>query len=260
MREAETNATTHTRAHLLPPPLTPTPAPAPAPAAFCALPVFLNMTADRPDMQRSVVERTKGPLIALMTCATQEIAYLVLKHMHVLVQQAPGVYDDEYASLFVRYSDALYVQRLKIQLLALVTNDSNFIKIVDELGALVSPHDAALSQAAIQALGEIGCKRPRAAPLVADKMCSLLLRRWTNNAIIQHECISVAKDMLRKFAPLAAILLPVLTVSFQNVEPNTRAQVSLVWVLGQFAADIPEAPYLLETMIDGCAKRALHRP
>ena len=33
---------------------------------------------------------------------------------------------------------------------------------------------AALSQCAIQALGDIGVKRPRAAPLVADKMCSLL--------------------------------------------------------------------------------------
>ena len=32
------------------------------------------------------------------------------------------------------------------------------------------------------------------------------------------------------------------------------AQVSLVWVLGHFAADIPEAPYLLETMIDGCGE------
>ncbi len=167
-----------------------------------------------------------------MTSATQEIAFLLLKHIHVLVQQAPGVYDDEYASLFVRYSDTLYVQRLKIQLLSLVTNDANFIKIVDELGALVSPHDAALSQAAIQALGEISVKRPRAAPLVADKMCSLLQRQWTNNHVIQHECISVAKDILRKFPPLAAILLPVLTASFQNVEPNTSAQVSLVCVLG----------------------------
>ena len=43
------------------------------------------------------------------------------------------MYDDEYACFYVRYSDALYVQRLKIQLLSLVTNDTNFMNVCASL-------------------------------------------------------------------------------------------------------------------------------
>ena len=69
-------------------------------------------------------------------------------------------------------------------------------------------------------------RRGRAAPLVADKICTLLRRPWgQTNKVLQNECISAAKDILRKFPPLSAILLPVLTDSLSTVEPNTPAQV-----------------------------------
>jgi AP-4 complex subunit beta-1 len=117
--------------------------------------VFFNLSADNPAIQKQVIERTKAPLVSLMTAASSEVAFVLLKHMHLLVQHAPGVYDDEFSSFFVRYSDALYVQNIKIKMLVLLTNDTNFMSIVDELSALVSPHDATLSKVAIQALGDI---------------------------------------------------------------------------------------------------------
>ena len=62
-------------------------------------------------------------------------------------------------------------------------------------------------------------------------------REWVCNWVRAwvHLLTGGAAWLCSKFAPLAAILLPVLTASFRNVEPNTPAQVSLVWVLGQFA-------------------------
>ena len=74
---------------------------------------------------------------------------------------------------------------------------------------------------------------------------------------MQNECIHVARDVLRKFPPLAAILLPALTDCFDTVDTDSPAQVALVWVLGEFAATIPEAPYLLETMIDDWTRHYL---
>ena len=216
--------------------------------------VLLNLSADKPNILPHVIQRTKGPLVCLMTSATDEVAYVLLKHMIVLATMAPGAYDDAYAAFFIRYSDAPFVQHLKIKMLVLTTSDTNFMLVVEELTALVSPHDSILSTAAIQALGEIGARRSKAAPLVADKMCALLRRRWGGtgggNRTVQNECIHVARDVLRKFPPLAAILLPALTDCFDTVDTDSPAQVALVWVLGEFAATIPEAPYLLETMID----------
>jgi len=52
-------------------------------------------------------------------------------YMHVCTHytQAPGVYDEEYLAFLVRYSDAPYVQNLKIKILCLLTNASNFMKV-----------------------------------------------------------------------------------------------------------------------------------
>jgi len=208
--------------------------------------VFLNVTQDRPELQKQVVQRVRSPLISLMTGSSPEVAFVLMKHIILLIKLVPGAFDDEYTSFYVRYSDPQYLQSLKIKALSLVVNLSNFISIVDELGSLVSMYNPALSKEALRAMGDIAVRLPRAAPLVSDKIV-LLLRR--NDPVVANECIAVARDILRKYPPLSAILLQSLTEAFYEVK-EADAKVSLLWVLGQFGNDIPEAPYLIEPMID----------
>ena len=44
-----------------------------------------------------------------MTGGSPETAYVLLKHIMVLAQRAPGVFEDEYVSFFVRFSDPIQV-------------------------------------------------------------------------------------------------------------------------------------------------------
>ncbi|EKX50381.1 Adaptor protein complex 4 subunit beta [Guillardia theta CCMP2712] len=241
--------------------------------------VFLNLTQDRPELQKQVVQRVRSPLISLMTGSSPEVAFVLMKHIIILIKLAPGAFDDEYTSFYARYSDPQYLQNLteenqnlKIKALSLVVNLSNFISIVDELGSLVSSYYPALSKEvallylyplvsltlvvlsysslshpqALRAMGDIAVRLPRAAPLVSDKIVVLLRR---NDPVVANECIAVARDILRKYPPLSAILLQSLTEAFYEVKEDD-AKVSLLWVLGQFGNDIPEAPYLIEPMID----------
>jgi vesicle coat complex subunit len=76
--------------------------------------VLINLSASNPEIQKHVIQRTKAPLVTLMTGGTPEIAWLLLKHILLLVQQGPGIYDDEYPSFFVRCNDAPYVQVLSL--------------------------------------------------------------------------------------------------------------------------------------------------
>eukprot|EP00960_Hanusia_phi_P049771 759767-Hanusia_phi.AAC.4 len=74
---------------------------------------------------------------------------------------------------------------------------------------------------ALRAMGDIAVRLPRAAPLVSDKIV-LLLRR--NDPVVANECIAVARDILRKYPPLSAILLQSLTEAFYEVKVGGRRQ------------------------------------
>lgn len=209
--------------------------------------VFIRLTQRNPEVQRHVLQRIKGPLMTLMTGGPVEVAHALLTHILLLAQLNPGVFDDEYAAFFVRYSDPYYVQALKIQALVQVANKANHALIIKELASLVSAFDPDLSKAAIQALGAVALRLPSSAPLVCEHLAALLARRIP---FVTGEAISVSKDVLRKYDQLAFSLLPSLTHAARASVEGTEAKVSLIWVLAHFANDIPDAPYLLETSID----------
>ncbi|KAJ1481640.1 armadillo-type protein, partial [Baffinella frigidus] len=226
--------------------------------------VFLNLTADKPGVRRQVAERIKGPVMNLVTGGSPEVASVLLAHILLLAQECDGVFEDEYDSLFVRYSDPAYVQALKIQALSAVASGSNFRAIVNELSSLVSAFDNTLSASAIQALGEVALRLPAAASLAAEKLVSHLAASLAAEKLVSNlgkgvpavtrESVVVARNLMRRHRQLAPMLLPSLTAAIRSGEADQgEAKAALVWVLGEFGegdASIPEAPYLLEPMID----------
>eukprot|EP00286_Rhodomonas_abbreviata_P030069 CAMPEP_0181301436 /NCGR_PEP_ID=MMETSP1101-20121128/7424_1 /TAXON_ID=46948 /ORGANISM="Rhodomonas abbreviata, Strain Caron Lab Isolate" /LENGTH=621 /DNA_ID=CAMNT_0023406743 /DNA_START=76 /DNA_END=1937 /DNA_ORIENTATION=- len=210
--------------------------------------VFIKLTASKPEVKNHVLMRVKGPLLTLMTGGSAEVAYTLLAHILLLAHKSPAVFEDDHAAFFPRYSDPNHVQGLKIQVLCNIATEKNHRAIIQELACLVSAFDIDLSQKAMQAMGDMAVRLPLAAPLVCQKLVSLLGKGISP---VSGEAISVAKDILRKYTHLAPNLLPSLTQAArsQTVEGSV-AKVSLVWILGQFGTDIPDAPYLLEEKID----------
>ena len=68
------------------------------------------------------------------------------------------MFEDEYSSFFVRYSDPSPIQDLKIQVLTQLADTGNCASIIREMSALVSPYDPELSRRSIQAIGKIAVK------------------------------------------------------------------------------------------------------
>lgn len=77
-------------------------------------------------LQRQVVERIKAPLVTLVAGGTPELVFCLLKHIDVLVQRFPGVFDDEYRQFYIiRYKEPTHLKYLKVKILAQISNVHN---------------------------------------------------------------------------------------------------------------------------------------
>lgn len=66
---------------------------------------FLKCTQDLPDIQRQVYLRLKTPLLTLIASSSNEISYAVLCHITLIVDRAPGVFDEEFKQFFCKYNE-----------------------------------------------------------------------------------------------------------------------------------------------------------
>jgi AP-4 complex subunit beta-1 len=135
---------------------------------------FMAFTADLPDIQRQVYLRLKTPLLTLMASSTNEVAYAVLSHVALMLDRAPGVFDDEFKQFFCKYSEPGSVKALKMGCLPKVANPGNAREVVAELTEYVSGVDAELARQAVRAIGAIAIRVPPAADVVLEALLELV--------------------------------------------------------------------------------------
>mmetsp|Transcript_14975 Transcript_14975/g.19431 ORF Transcript_14975/g.19431 Transcript_14975/m.19431 type:complete len:829 (+) Transcript_14975:21-2507(+) len=210
--------------------------------------VFLHLTKNLPTIQAQLFERLKNPVLTLLASGSFEIVYCVLKHIDLLVFKCPGIFDNDYKQFYIKFDEPLHIKYLKIDLLAQLNNSQNMVDILEELAVYVAEVDQELSRRSIRAIGKVGFKLPASGQLeqsAIDKLIEFL----DLDGYIQAESVQVLVDMIRKNPHRRAGLLPLLPRLLRDVtEPQAVA--SLIWILGEYGSEIPEAPYLLENVID----------
>lgn len=73
-----------------------------------------------------------------MAGGNPEVEYCILKHLEAMVYRCPGIFDDEYRQLYVRYNEPSFVKYQKIGILALITNEESVADITGELAEYAS--------------------------------------------------------------------------------------------------------------------------
>lgn len=81
--------------------------------------------------------RMKTPLLTLMAAASWEVEYVVLQHVAVLVDRAPGVFDAEFKQFFLKHNEPTSVRHIKLDIMPQLANDGNVGEIVAELSEYV---------------------------------------------------------------------------------------------------------------------------
>jgi AP-4 complex subunit beta-1 len=175
--------------------------------------------------------------------------YALLKHVLILTEICPGIFDDEYRQFYVRYNEPTHVKYLKIEVLPRLANPDTAPDIVTELAECVHDPNVMLSRLSIQSMGHIACSGkggPGAAEAIARRLVEMLDSVTTH---VSSEAACALTLMIRKHASLQTLIAPPLVRSLKYVSESS-GKAAIIYLLGECGEIVKEAPYALEKLID----------
>ncbi|KAG8381866.1 hypothetical protein BUALT_Bualt05G0017400 [Buddleja alternifolia] len=220
--------------------------------------VFLHMTLSMTDVHQQVYERIKAPLLTLVSSGSPEQSYAVLSHLHLLVMRAPFIFSSDYKHFYCQYNEPFYVKKLKLEMLTSVANESNTYEIVQlrpkslgsisvtELCEYVANVDIPMARESIRAVGKIALQQYDVNAIV-DRLLQFLEMEKEH---VTAETLVLVKDLLRKYPQWSQDCIAVVgNISSKNVQ-EPKAKAALIWMLGEYAQDMQDSPYILESLIE----------
>lgn len=205
---------------------------------------FLRATLELPEVHQQVFERMKAPLLTLAQTESQEPAYAVWAHLHLLTLRAPPLFANEYKSFFCRIGDPPAVKRLKIEALVAVADVGNTFEIVTELSEYVSDVEPGIAREAVRGIARVALEGDcdAAGPIVRR----LLQFVHHGAGYVVAETLAAVARLTRKHRQFAnECVAAISNMEIDDVD-EPAGRVALAYLLGEFGESMPEAPYALE--------------
>ncbi|KAJ9462782.1 Beta-adaptin-like protein C, partial [Diplonema papillatum] len=200
------------------------------------------------EKKRSYYPKFAPPLVTLMS-SNPQTQYVTLRNIEIIIQKYPKLFGPKDVKVFFcKYTDPTYVKLEKLEVLLRLLTDKNAENIVSELHEYCYDVEPTFSRRSIEALGSCAIRLERITPKVAV----LLLKLASENTQLVEAVLAATKDVLRKYPLLATDLLPPLLADLEiEALDDGDAKTSLVWTLGEFGAELPDAKdkltYFVET-------------
>ena len=205
---------------------------------------FLRATLELPEVHQQVFERMKAPLLTLAQTESQEPAYAVWAHLHLLTLRAPPLFANEYKFFFCRIGDPPAVKRLKIEALVAVADVGNTYDIVTELSEYVSDVEPGIAREAVRGVARVALEGDGdAAGPIVDRLLQFMHH---GAGYVVAETLAAVARLTRKHGRFAnACIAAISNLEMDDIdEPEGR--VAFAYLLGEFGRAMPEAPYVLE--------------
>lgn len=206
---------------------------------------FLRATLELPEVHQQVFERMKAPLLTLAQTESQEPAYAVWAHLHLLTLRAPPLFANDFKSFFCRIGDPPAVKRLKIEALVAVADVGNTYEIVTELSEYVSDVEPRIAREAVRGIARVALEGdPDAAGPIVDRLLQFVHH---GAGYVVAETLAAVVSLTRKHGGVFAnaCVAAISNIEMDDIdEPGGR--VALAYLLGEFGEVVPEAPYVLE--------------
>ncbi|KAL1830597.1 hypothetical protein ACET3Z_000248 [Daucus carota] len=208
--------------------------------------LFLQLTLDMTDVHQQVYERIKAPLLTQVSLGSPEQSFAVLSHLHLLVMRAPMLFSTAYKHFYCLYNEPFYVKKLKLEMLTAVANESNTYEIVTELCEYAANVDIPMARESIRAVGKIALQQYDVNAIV-DRLLQFLEMEKDH---VTAETLVLVKDLLRKYPQWSHDCIAVVgNISSKNIQ-EPKAKAALIWMLGEYAQDMQDAPYVLESLVE----------
>ncbi|XP_071791679.1 AP-4 complex subunit beta-1-like isoform X1 [Asterias amurensis] len=215
---------------------------------MAAVRLMLHLTTDLPDISKDVYNRLKGPLLNLLSSDRPELVHTALCHLEWFNTRLPGRLAKYYKKFYCRYNDPGYVKYKKIELLSSLCSEDSLKDIVEELSVYATDISVRLSHLAVAALGKLAKTSIAYSGPCVEALLTLLSLQLDS---VSSQVLVVFQDILRyehlkEFIPAVVERLP----SCEQLIQEPCGKGALVGLIAQYGQDLPDAPYILESMID----------
>ncbi|KAF9157245.1 AP-3 complex subunit beta-2 [Actinomortierella ambigua] len=173
--------------------------------------------------------RLARPLVRLLR-GHREIQYVVLNNILAIASQRAYIFDQHYQPFFVRATDPVFIQNLKLDILTLIATETNITSILRELQEYVKSPNKEFATKSIKAIGRCAVNIPEMAEGCLGGLLKLV--HSTNDSIVSEAVVAI-RNLIQERSEDDTALIAQLTKSLEQIkEPNARANV--FWLVGQY--------------------------
>ncbi|KAE8623153.1 hypothetical protein XENTR_v10005520 [Xenopus tropicalis] len=205
--------------------------------------LFLVLAVEFPNVQRDVLGRLKGPLLAASASESKEMCFAALCHVREILRSMPGHFSSHYKKFFCSYNDPHYIKSQKMDILCELVNDENVHNVLEELRICCTDISVQLAQTAIFAIGRI-------AKTFSEKCVKILSQLLEfNQEHITSAVIQTFRDLVW-LCPQCIAKVCLALPGCEEIIQDNEGKRALIWLLGMHGDVISNAPYILEDFVD----------
>eukprot|EP00013_Stygamoeba_regulata_P019448 CAMPEP_0177650090 /NCGR_PEP_ID=MMETSP0447-20121125/11744_1 /TAXON_ID=0 /ORGANISM="Stygamoeba regulata, Strain BSH-02190019" /LENGTH=916 /DNA_ID=CAMNT_0019152911 /DNA_START=64 /DNA_END=2814 /DNA_ORIENTATION=+ len=207
---------------------------------------YMDLITSR-EALRNLFKKMSPPLVTLLS-KEAEIQYVALRNIQLIVQKRPGVLAHQIEVFYCKYNDPIYVKMEKLELMIMLITGPKIDKVLQEFKEYATEADVEFVRKSVRAIGRCAVKLEEAAERCIHVLLELIRSRIT---YVVHESIIVIKDIFRKYPGRYESIIATLC---ENLEDDTidepEAKAAMIWIIGEYAERISNAPDLLEAFLD----------
>ncbi|CDR96846.1 adaptin N terminal domain containing protein, putative [Babesia bigemina] len=186
-----------------------------------------------------------APLVTLASLEP-EIQYVALRSILVIIEKWPRLLEGHVRAFFCKSRDPLYVRIEKLEIMVRLATTSNFQKILAELSEYATDIDHDFVRRAVRAIGSLGVRLEAALSACGNALNELLRLRAAH---LTEECTIVYRDLLRAYPHMFNLDLFSMCADGEYLHA-VESKSALIWIIGQYAAKIPDAAEYLANMAE----------
>lgn len=112
-----------------------------------------------PDSIRLYQKKLTAPLISLLASSGKnEIIFLALKNINLILQKKPTIIEKELKVFFCNFNDPIYIKLHKLEILIRLANQDNILQILHELKEYTQEVDVEFVRKSVKAIGRCAIK------------------------------------------------------------------------------------------------------
>ena len=205
---------------------------------------YLDMITNQ-DTVRALSRKLAPPLVTLLN-SEPEIQYVALRNINLIVQKRPQILEHEIKVFFCKYNDPIYVKMEKLEIIIRLVSERNIEQVLFEFKEYATEVDVDFVRKAVRAIGRCAIKLTRAAQRCINVLLELI--KLKVDYIVQ-EAVIVTKDVFRRYPGRYEQIIGTLCENLETLdEPEAKA--SMIWIVGEYAAQIDNADEMLESFIE----------